>query len=65
MSLIWNEFKGDDVTPKDGRLLLITQPSGTFDILEKDTYDVVVRHWTSIAEGFRLPRNQTSRSNPS
>jgi hypothetical protein len=22
----WNEFKGDDTSPKDRRLLLITQP---------------------------------------
>jgi hypothetical protein len=51
---LWNEFKGDDSTPKDRRLLLITQPSGTFDILENDIYDVVVGHWDKHRGGFSI-----------
>ena len=51
---LWNEFKGDDSTPKDRRLLLITQPSGPFDFLEKDTYDLVVGHWDKFRGGFAI-----------
>jgi hypothetical protein len=49
---LWNEFKGDDSTPKDRRLLLITQPSGTPDGQEIDIHDVVVGHWNSHLAGF-------------
>jgi hypothetical protein len=52
MLLDWNEFKNDGTTPKDRRLLLITQPSGTPDGLEKDVYDIVVGHWSSHHGGF-------------
>ena len=38
--------------PKDRRLLLITQPSGTPDGQEMDIHDVVVGHWSSHHAGF-------------
>ena len=53
-SLVWNKFLSDDRTPKDRRLLLITQPSGTFDIGQKDIYDVVVGHWDKYRGGFSI-----------
>jgi hypothetical protein len=49
---LWNEFKGDDSTPKDRRLVLITQPSGTPDGQEINIHDVVVGHWNSHLAGF-------------
>jgi hypothetical protein len=49
---LWNEFRGDEATPKDRRLLLITQPSGTPDGQEMDIRDVVVGHWSSHHAGF-------------
>jgi hypothetical protein len=49
---LWNEFKDNDATPKDRRLLLITQPSGTPDGQEIDIHDVVVGHWNSHLAGF-------------
>ena len=52
--LLWNEFKGDDATPKDRRLLLITQPTGSYDSLGKDTYDLVVGHWDKFRGGFAV-----------
>lgn len=61
---LWNEFKGDDHTPKDRRLLLITQPSGTPDGQELDIHDVVVGHWNSHLAGFVQaisPTGPTSR----
>ena len=62
---LWNEFKGDDSTPKDRRLLLITQPSGPFDFLEKDTYDLVVGHWDKFRGGFAIAEepNTTVKTN--
>jgi hypothetical protein len=48
----WNEFKSDVETPKNRRLLLITQPSGTPDDQEMDIHDVVVGHWSSPVWGF-------------
>jgi hypothetical protein len=51
---IWNEFRNNDSTPKDRRLLLITQPSGPFDFQEKDVYDVVVGHWDKFRGGFAI-----------
>jgi hypothetical protein len=49
---LWNEFKGTEAMPKDRRLLLITQPSGTPDGREMDIHDVVVGHWSSQHAGF-------------
>jgi hypothetical protein len=50
---LWNEFKGDEATPKDRRLLLlITQPNGTPDGREIDIHDVVVGYWNSHLSGF-------------
>ena len=49
---LWNEFKSDEATPKDRRLLLITQPSGTPDGQEMDIHDVMVGHWSSHHGGF-------------
>jgi hypothetical protein len=51
---VWNEFKGYDHTPKNRRLLLITQSTDNFDLLEKDTYDVVVGHWDKYRGGFSI-----------
>jgi len=57
----WNEFKSDVATPKDRRLLLITQPSGTPDGQEMDIHDVVVGHWNEYLFGFVVAnaRNET------
>jgi hypothetical protein len=49
---LWNEFKGHEATPKDRRLLLITQPSGTPDGQEMDIRDVEVGYWSSHHAGF-------------
>jgi hypothetical protein len=49
---LWNEFKGNEAMPKDRRLLLITQPSGTPDGQDTDIHDVVVGHWSSHHDGF-------------
>jgi hypothetical protein len=49
---LWNEFKDNSSTPKDRRLLLITQPTGTPDGLDMHIYDVVVGHWSSHHGGF-------------
>jgi hypothetical protein len=48
----WNEFKSDVDTPKNRRLLLITQPSGAPDGQEMDIHDVVVGHWSSPVWAF-------------
>jgi hypothetical protein len=45
-------FKHNDATPKDTRLLLITQPSGTPDGQEIGIHDVVVDHRNSHLAGF-------------
>ena len=60
---LWSEFKGDDFTPKDRRLLLITQPSGTPDGQEMEIHDVVVGYWSAQHSGFVqaiAPPNQPS-----
>ena len=49
---LWNEFKNNEATPKDRRVLLITQPSGTPDGKEMNIHDVVVGHWSSHHAGF-------------
>jgi hypothetical protein len=47
----WNDFKGDEATPHDRRLLLITQPQ-TFDAAEEHIYDVVVGYWNASSRAF-------------
>jgi hypothetical protein len=48
---IWNEFKGNDSTPKDRRLLLIAQPQ-MFDATEEHVYDVLVGYWNAKSWAF-------------
>ncbi|KJC35656.1 hypothetical protein UP09_31010 [Bradyrhizobium sp. LTSP885] len=48
----WQKFEDDDRTPKDQRLVLITQPSGTPDGAALDTHDIVVGHWNKHVWGF-------------
>jgi hypothetical protein len=50
--MIWNRFTDDDSTPKDRRLLLITQRSGTPDGGDINVHDVVVGHWNKYLWGF-------------
>ena len=52
MIFAWNVFKGDDSTPKDRRLLIISQRSGTPDRGDMDIHDVVVGHWSKDLWGF-------------
>lgn len=47
----WNDFKGNNATPHDRRLLLITQPD-TFDAAQKHIYDVVVGYWNKHSGAF-------------
>jgi hypothetical protein len=49
---LWNDFKNNSSTPKDRRLLLITQPTGTPGGRDAPIYDVVVGHWSSHHGGF-------------
>ncbi|HZR88395.1 MAG TPA: hypothetical protein VFB02_16425 [Bradyrhizobium sp.] len=48
----WNEFTSYDAIPKDRRLLLITQRTGTADALDMEIHDVVVGHWNQHLWGF-------------
>jgi hypothetical protein len=50
--VIWNKFKDNASTPRDRRLLLITQRSGTSDLGDIDLHDVVVGHWNQHLWGF-------------
>jgi hypothetical protein len=49
---MWNKFESDDSTPKDRRLLLITQRSGTAGLLDMDVRDLVVGRWNEYLWGF-------------
>ena len=48
----WNKFTDTNSIPKDRRLLLITQRTGTSDLLDMDIHDVVVGHWNRHVWGF-------------
>ena len=50
--VIWNKFKDNASTPRDRRLLLITQRSGTSNLGDIDLHDVVVGHWNQHLLGF-------------
>jgi hypothetical protein len=56
----WHIF--DQNTPRDRRLLLITQPTGTFDIQEQDIFDVVVGYWNGFRGGFVTANEPNDRS---
>jgi|SRR5215475_9833730 len=49
---MWHKSTDESSLPKDRRLLLITQRSGTSDLLDMDIYDVVVGHWNQFLWGF-------------
>jgi hypothetical protein len=48
---LWNEFKSNDATPKDRRLLLMTQPQ-MFDGTEEHIYDILVGYWNAKSWAF-------------
>jgi hypothetical protein len=48
---LWNEFKGNDATPHDRRLLLIAQPR-LFDATEEHVYDVLVGYRNAKSRAF-------------
>jgi hypothetical protein len=48
---LWNDFKGEDETPKNRRLLLITQPQ-MFDATEEHAYDILVGYWNANSRAF-------------
>jgi hypothetical protein len=48
---LWNEFKGNDVTPHDRRLLLIAQPQ-MLDATDEHVYDLLVGYWNAKSRAF-------------
>jgi hypothetical protein len=50
--ITWHKFTDNDMIPKDRRLLLITQRTGTADLLDMDAHDAVVGHWNKYLWGF-------------
>jgi hypothetical protein len=48
----WHDFVSDDATPHGKRLLLITQPGGSWDGAQADVYDVVVGYWNKHTGAF-------------
>ena len=49
---MWHQFKSNDDTPKNRRLLLVTKPIGTPGAQEMAVHDVVVGHWDKSREDF-------------
>jgi hypothetical protein len=48
---LWNEFKGNDVTPHDRRRLLLSQPQ-MLDATEEHIFDILVGYWHAKKMAF-------------
>jgi hypothetical protein len=58
----WNDFKGNDPTPHDRLLLLITQPQ-LFDAAEAHIYDILVGYWNSNSRAFVAASSPSTAAN--